>query len=164
MLHALFVWIVIGLAAGWLASLFLGGRGLIRYIIVGMIGSVVGGYLVSVTGIGISIGNFWLREILTAAIGAAIVIIVARILGGEDSMSPARKTFVWIFGLSIGLGLILAIANMIAPDAVSVSWNDENVEGVNSLWVGLFSGAIPGLMLGLIAAGVVALFTRGKKS
>lgn len=83
MLHALIVWIVIGLAAGWLASLFLGGKGLIRYIIIGMIGSVVGGYLVSVTGIGISIGNFWLREILIAAIGAAIVIIVARIIAGR---------------------------------------------------------------------------------
>jgi uncharacterized membrane protein YeaQ/YmgE (transglycosylase-associated protein family) len=83
MLHALFVWIVIGLAAGWLASLFLGGRGLIRYIIIGMIGSVVGGYLVSVTGFGISIGNFWVREILIAAIGAVIVIIVARIVAGR---------------------------------------------------------------------------------
>ena len=83
MLNALFIWIVIGLAAGWLASLFLGGNGLIRYIIIGMIGSVVGGYLVSVTGIGISIGNFWVREILIAAIGAAIVIIVARIIAGR---------------------------------------------------------------------------------
>ena len=83
MLHALIVWIVIGLAAGWLASLFLGGSGLIRYIIIGMIGSVVGGYLVSVAGIGISIGNFWIREILIAALGAAIVIIVARIIAGR---------------------------------------------------------------------------------
>ena len=53
MWHALAVWAVIGLIAGWLASLFLGGKGLIRYIIVGMIGSVVGGYLVGVTGIAV---------------------------------------------------------------------------------------------------------------
>jgi uncharacterized membrane protein YeaQ/YmgE (transglycosylase-associated protein family) len=82
MWHALFVWIVIGLLAGWLASLFLGGKGLIRYIIVGMIGSVVGGYLVSFTGINLPIGNFWIREILVAAIGSVIVIIVARIVTG----------------------------------------------------------------------------------
>ena len=80
MLHALIVWAVIGLAAGWLASLFLGGGGIVRYIIVGMIGSVVGGYLVSFTGINLPIGNFWIREILVAAIGAAVVIIVARMI------------------------------------------------------------------------------------
>ena len=83
MWYALIVWIVIGLVAGWLASLFLGGKGLIRYIVVGMVGSVVGGYLVAFTGISIPIGNYWIREILVAAIGAAIVIIVARILGGK---------------------------------------------------------------------------------
>lgn len=80
MLHALAVWAVIGLVAGWLASLFLGGKGLIRYIIIGMIGSVVGGYLVTLTGIHLPIGNYWVREILVAAIGAAIVIIVARMI------------------------------------------------------------------------------------
>ena len=83
MLHALLVWAVIGLVAGWVASLFLGGKGLIRYIIVGMVGSVVGGYLVAFTGLNIPVGNTWIREILVAAIGAAIVIIVARILGGR---------------------------------------------------------------------------------
>jgi hypothetical protein len=78
-------------------------------------------------------------------------------------MSPARKTFLWVFGLSTGLGLLLGIANLIVPDAVSVSWNEENVEGINSLWVGLFSGALPGLIIGLIAAGIAALFTRNRK-
>ncbi len=84
MLHALVVWAVIGLVAGWLASLFLGGKGLIRYIVIGMLGSVVGGYLVVFTGITLPIGNFWIREILVAAIGAAVVIIVMRILGGRN--------------------------------------------------------------------------------
>ncbi|MBU1175797.1 MAG: hypothetical protein KKH72_10390 [Alphaproteobacteria bacterium] len=77
-------------------------------------------------------------------------------------MTPARKTFVWILGLATGLGLLLGIANVFAPDAVSVTWNEENVEGLNSIWVGLFSGLIPGLMLSLFAAGIVAIFTRGR--
>ena len=77
-------------------------------------------------------------------------------------MSPARKTFVWILGLAAGLGLVLGIANVILPDAVSVSWNEENVEGINSIWVGLLSGALPGLIFGLIGAGIAALFTRRK--
>ncbi len=83
MWHALAVWAVIGLIAGWLASLFLGGKGLIRYVLVGMIGSVVGGYLVAFTGVSIPIGNFWVREVIIAAIGATIVIIVSRILAGR---------------------------------------------------------------------------------
>jgi uncharacterized membrane protein YeaQ/YmgE (transglycosylase-associated protein family) len=83
MLTSLIVWILIGLVAGWLASLFLGGKGLIRYIVVGMIGSVVGVYLFAFTGIHLPIGNYWIREILIAAIGAAIVIIAVRIIAGR---------------------------------------------------------------------------------
>ncbi len=78
-------------------------------------------------------------------------------------MSPARKTFLWIFGLCTAFGLALGIANIIAPEAVTVTWNEQNVEGVNSLWVGLFSGGFPGILFGLIGAGIAALFTRSKK-
>ena len=78
MLSALIVWALVGLAAGWLASLFLGGKGILRYIIIGMIGSIVGAYLFSFAGISIPIANQWIREILVAAVGAAVVIVVAR--------------------------------------------------------------------------------------
>ncbi len=78
MAQALLVWAIVGLVAGWLASLFLGGGGIVRYIVIGMIGSIVGGYLFSLLGINIPIANAWVRDILVAAVGAAIVIIVAR--------------------------------------------------------------------------------------
>ncbi len=78
-------------------------------------------------------------------------------------MTPARKTFFWIFGVMAGFGLLLGLVNLAAPDAVSVTWNEENVEGINSLWVGLISGAIPGILFGLIGAGIAALIGRGKK-
>ena len=78
MAQALLVWAIVGLVAGWLASLFLGGGGIVRYIVIGMIGSIVGGYLFSLLGIDIPIANAWGRDILVAAVGAAIVIIVAR--------------------------------------------------------------------------------------
>ena len=78
MLKALLVWAVVGLAAGWIASLFLGGKGFVRYVIVGMIGSIVGGYLFSLVGIDLPIANIWVRDIVVAAVGAAIVIVVAR--------------------------------------------------------------------------------------
>ena len=79
-MQALLVWAIVGLAAGWLASLFLGGKGLVRYVIIGMIGSIVGGYLFSALGIDLPIANHWIRDILVAAAGAAIVIIVARFI------------------------------------------------------------------------------------
>jgi len=80
MMQALLTWAVVGLVAGWLASLFLGGKGLFRYIVVGMIGSIVGGYLFAALGIDIPLTNAWIRDILTAAVGAAIVIVIARII------------------------------------------------------------------------------------
>lgn len=78
-MESLLVWIVVGLAAGWLASLFLGGGGLVRNIIIGMIGSIVGGYVFAIAGVDI-IDNFWVKNILVATVGAVIVIIVARII------------------------------------------------------------------------------------
>lgn len=78
-LQALLVWALVGLAAGWIASLFLGGKGILRYIIVGMVGSIVGGYLFAALGIDLPIANHWIRDILVAAVGAFIVIIIARI-------------------------------------------------------------------------------------
>lgn len=79
-LQALLTWALVGLAAGWLASVFLGGKGFVRYVVIGMIGSIVGGYLFAALGVTLPIDNAWIRDILTAAVGAAIVIIIARII------------------------------------------------------------------------------------
>ena len=44
--HGLFAWIVIGLIAGWLANVILGGRGgLFHNLAVGLVGAIVGGFL-----------------------------------------------------------------------------------------------------------------------
>ncbi|WP_417674650.1 GlsB/YeaQ/YmgE family stress response membrane protein [Roseibium sp.] len=74
------IWCVIGLVAGWLASFFVGGGGLVRYLLTGLIGAVVGGFLVKATGININLGNAWVNEIVVAAIGAIVVVVIARIL------------------------------------------------------------------------------------
>ena len=77
-----------GLIAGWLAGQILGGGGLLRNLIVGVLGAFLGGALVhaglltlpaqitSVTN-AIPYGT----QILISTIGAVIVILVARILG-----------------------------------------------------------------------------------
>ena len=77
---ALLVFLAIGLLAGWLASLLLGGGGLLRNLIVGVIGSLVGGWLLSALDVTLPIGNVFVSQIITATIGAVAVILVARLV------------------------------------------------------------------------------------
>jgi len=76
----LIVFALIGILAGWLASIVLGGGGIIRYLVTGVIGSFVGGYLLSALGLNLGIRNQLLSQIATATIGAIVVVIVARII------------------------------------------------------------------------------------
>lgn len=78
--QVILVWVLVGLAAGWLASRIVGGTGLIRYLIAGLLGSVVGGIIVSYFNIPIPIDNEWIRAFLVATGGAIIVILVARVV------------------------------------------------------------------------------------
>jgi uncharacterized membrane protein YeaQ/YmgE (transglycosylase-associated protein family) len=81
-----------GLIAGWLAGLLFGGGGLIRNVIVGIIGAFVGGALVryellqlpaAVTNVTNMVPYGYGTQILISTIGAAVVIIIARFLGGR---------------------------------------------------------------------------------
>ena len=72
--------LVIGLVAGWLASFVVGGSGLVRYLISGVIGSFVGSYLLGKAGINLGIGNEIVRDIVIATIGAIIVVLLARFI------------------------------------------------------------------------------------
>lgn len=76
----LLVFLAIGLVAGWLASLVLGGGGLLRNLIVGVIGSFVGGYVLNLAGIRLPIDNVWVSSIVTATVGALLVIVIARVV------------------------------------------------------------------------------------
>jgi uncharacterized membrane protein YeaQ/YmgE (transglycosylase-associated protein family) len=79
-----------GLIAGWLAGLLLGGGGLIRNMFVGIVGAFVGGALVryellalpgGITNVTNAIP--YGTQILVSTIGAIIVIVIARFLGGR---------------------------------------------------------------------------------
>ena len=81
-------WIIMGLnglIAGWLAGLLLGGGGLLRNLIVGLIGALVGGALVKMGLLPMPydfnklipvFGN----QIAVSTVGAILVVILARIL------------------------------------------------------------------------------------
>ncbi len=87
---ALVIMIINGLVAGWIAGLLLGGGGLLRNLVVGLIGGVVGGWLVN-NGY-LPIKNYYDfdallptygNQIAASTIGAILVVIVARFLGGR---------------------------------------------------------------------------------
>ena len=68
-------WILFGALVGWIASILMHTkkRGLIRNIIVGLIGSFLGGWLASLLGIG-SFATFTL-EGFAIAIGGSVILI-----------------------------------------------------------------------------------------
>jgi uncharacterized membrane protein YeaQ/YmgE (transglycosylase-associated protein family) len=70
-------WIIVGLVAGWLANMIMGGRrGLQSSLAIGLIGSLVGGLVFSVIGLG-GATNI-LGSIVIATVGAIIVLAVVR--------------------------------------------------------------------------------------
>ncbi|WP_404404072.1 GlsB/YeaQ/YmgE family stress response membrane protein [Pelagibacterium halotolerans] len=78
---SLIVFLLVGVAAGFLASLVVGGSGgLIAYLIAGVLGSFVGGYLFSALKIDLKLGNPVISQIVTSTVGAIIVIVIARII------------------------------------------------------------------------------------
>ena len=74
---SLIAWIVVGLIAGWLASMVVNrrGEGAILDILLGVVGSFVGGYLFRYFGHeGVSGIN--IHSILVAGVGAVILLVI----------------------------------------------------------------------------------------
>lgn len=71
-----FLWyLLIGLAAGWIANLIVkgGGSGLVINLIVGIIGGLLGGWLVSLFG---WIPTSTAGTLLTSVIGAVVLLLI----------------------------------------------------------------------------------------
>ncbi len=77
-------WIVVGLIAGWLASLVMGGGfGLLGDILLGIVGALIGGFVLSLLGLGGAVTGINLSSILVAFVGAIIVLFIARAVRGR---------------------------------------------------------------------------------
>lgn len=86
MLQSLLIWSVLGLVAGILAKLIMPGKqGInpITTVLLGIIGSIIGGYLGSLLGIGDLSGNFSIKGIGVAVGGALLLMYVWRLLFGK---------------------------------------------------------------------------------
>jgi uncharacterized membrane protein YeaQ/YmgE (transglycosylase-associated protein family) len=73
--------VAIGVAAGWLASWLVGGSGLLQYVVTGLAGSLVGGFLLERFGRDLGIRNQTASRIASATIGAVIIVLLARLIG-----------------------------------------------------------------------------------
>ena len=74
-----FLWfIVIGLAAGWLAGQFMsgGGYGVVGDIVLGVLGALVGGFLFRQ--LGLSAGGGLIGALIVATMGAVVLIFAVR--------------------------------------------------------------------------------------
>ncbi len=75
-------WIVIGLIAGWLAGKIArgAGYGCITDIILGLVGSVLGGWLFMKLGI---LGGGFLYSLAAATVGAIILVTIVHLFAGN---------------------------------------------------------------------------------
>jgi uncharacterized membrane protein YeaQ/YmgE (transglycosylase-associated protein family) len=77
-------WIVVGLIAGWLAGQVMkgGGYGIIGDLVIGLIGALLGGFLVGFFIQG-SVGL--IGSIIVAFVGAVVLVAIVRALSGGRS-------------------------------------------------------------------------------
>ncbi len=82
MTHGIIWWIVVGLIAGWAAGRIMkgGGYGVIADIFLGMVGGVVGGWVMGLLGFG---GRGLIASILVSILGAVILIFITRLIKKE---------------------------------------------------------------------------------
>lgn len=80
--HGFFAWIIIGLIAGWLAGKIARGRGFgcITDIVLGIVGSFIGGWVF--VKLGIFGGGFW-YSLAAATLGAVILVSIAHLFSSQ---------------------------------------------------------------------------------
>ena len=74
----LIIWIIFGGLVGWIASMVMGtGGGLLWDIGVGIVGAVIGGFIMNLLGQS-GVGGFNLYSFLVAVLGACVLIAIVR--------------------------------------------------------------------------------------
>ncbi|MEK7109286.1 MAG: GlsB/YeaQ/YmgE family stress response membrane protein [Patescibacteria group bacterium] len=76
----LILWIIFGALAGWVASMLMGtGGGLLWDIVVGIVGAVIGGFIMNLLGQSGG-GGFSIYSFAVAVLGACVLIAIVRAL------------------------------------------------------------------------------------
>ena len=74
------IWfLLIGLAAGWLAGQLVKGRGfgMVENLIIGVIGALIGGYVFGA--LGVNVGGL-LGELIAATVGALVLLYLLKLI------------------------------------------------------------------------------------
>ena len=84
---SILTWLIVGLVAGVLASMLMGGTGygLVGDIIIGIVGAFVGGWLFSALGVGSPLGGL-AGTIFVAFIGAVVLLFLLRMVRGRRAV------------------------------------------------------------------------------
>lgn len=75
-------WIIFGALAGWIASLIMktnGEQGAFMNIVVGIVGAIIGGWLMSLVN-GAAVTGFNLYSMLVAVLGACVLLFFVKVL------------------------------------------------------------------------------------
>jgi uncharacterized membrane protein YeaQ/YmgE (transglycosylase-associated protein family) len=85
---SLLTWLIVGLVAGVLASIVMGGTGygLVGDIIIGIIGAFVGGWILRTLRTGVPVGGL-AGVIIVAFIGAVVLLFILRMIRGATRRS-----------------------------------------------------------------------------
>jgi uncharacterized membrane protein YeaQ/YmgE (transglycosylase-associated protein family) len=77
-------WIVLGLIAGWIASLIVdnGGKGPVLDMVLGIVGALVGGSIFSALGAA-PVTGFNLYSLFIAVVGAVVVLVIYHAILGR---------------------------------------------------------------------------------
>lgn len=81
---SILLWIVFGGIVGWIASLIMGTdgqQGIILNVVVGIIGSSIGGYIMHALGEG-GVGGFTVRSFVVGVIGAVVLLAIVKLIRG----------------------------------------------------------------------------------
>jgi uncharacterized membrane protein YeaQ/YmgE (transglycosylase-associated protein family) len=85
-------WLIVGAIAGWLAGLLVKGDeglGVIGHIVLGLVGALLGGYVVSLlTNNDPMDGVFDISTIVTAVVGAVVLVLLGNALMGRRRVGP----------------------------------------------------------------------------
>jgi len=75
---SIIAWILLGLIAGFIASKLVNrhGEGMLLDIVLGIVGAIVGGWLMAAFG-GLGVTGFNLYSILVSVVGAVVVLVLA---------------------------------------------------------------------------------------
>jgi uncharacterized membrane protein YeaQ/YmgE (transglycosylase-associated protein family) len=78
-------YLVVGLIAGWLAGMAMGGRGfgILGNIVVGVVGALLGGFVGSAV-FGWDVTGFNIGSIVLAFLGAVLFLLILRMIPGRQ--------------------------------------------------------------------------------